>query len=74
MTRLFKAEDYGILPGGEVAQKLARLFDELSGVQGGYYLKDCKDIVISGNKIIGRMGRSRFIRAKYVLNENKYGK
>lgn len=40
MTRLFKAEDHGILPGGEVAQKLARLFDELSGVQGGYYLKD----------------------------------
>lgn len=45
-----------------------------SAGQGGYYLKDCKDIVISGNKIIGRMGRSRFIRAKYVLNENKYGK
>ena len=69
MTRLFKAEDHGILPSGEVAQKLARLFKELAGVQGGYYLKDCKGIVIIGNKVIGKMGKSRLIRAKYIIGD-----
>ena len=40
-----------------------------SGGQGGVYLKDCRGVVISGNKIIGKTKKGKFIRADYSMDK-----
>ena len=40
-----------------------------SGGQGGFYLKDCRGVVISGNKIIGKTKKGKFIRADYSMDK-----
>ena len=34
-----------------------------SGGQGGFYLKDCKDVVVFGNKTVGKTKKNRIVRA-----------